>query len=439
MHPLCNTKQILSFTDTSLLGAGVAHIDTLAVFCPGAVAGDTAEIEITEVRKNYANARLVRLIDESPGRIPPDCGIFGRCGGCLFRHIRYTEEARLKEKAVHAALRRTVREECFEPIFCDTPSCYRNKVVFHLDEEFRHGYYAAQSHAHLYPADGRCHLHPEIFDRIAVTSAAILRTLSEKSSFRFCALGLRRAESGQCTAVLYAQKDTPDALSAAKLWAKALTEEHPEIIGAFYGSGAPEDGDTRIRCLCGEGYLSDRFLSLTLRISPAAFYQVNHAVAERLCETAAEFAALQPGETAADLYCGTGTIGLTLASLSPAAQVVGIEINESAVRDAEANAKLNHLQNIRFRCGDSATAERDGLHFDCIVIDPPRKGCSPEMLEALVRLNPARIVYVSCNPATLARDAAELAKAGWQITRAKPFDMFPRTGHVETVVCLTRK
>ena len=153
----------------------------------------------------------------------------------------------------------------------------------------------------------------------------------------------------------------------------------------------------------------------------------------------ARYADLQPGDVAADLYCGTGTIGLTLASLSPQATVMGIEIVESAVRDAVANRSRNHLSNIRFRCGDSATAEAEGMHFDCVVIDPPRKGCSPEMIGALLRLNPQRIVYVSCNPATLARDAASLAEAGWSITRAQPFDMFPRTGHCECVVKMEKE
>ena len=226
---------------------------------------------------------------------------------------------------------------------------------------------------------------------------------------------------------------------AAEAWAEEIRRKFPQAVGLFLAIGMPEERDVQYELLIGEKYLTDRFLNLNLQISPAAFYQVNHAVAQEMCRTIARYADLQPGEVAADLYCGTGTIGLTLAALSPQATVMGIEIVESAVRDAVANGSRNRLSNIRFRCGDSATAEAEGLRFDCIVIDPPRKGCSPEMIQALLRLNPRRIVYVSCNPATLARDAALLTDAGWRITRAQPFDMFPRTGHCECVVKMERE
>ena len=423
------------FTDTSILGAGVAHVDTIAVFCPHAVAGDVAEIEITAVKKRYAEAALLRILAPSTDRVLPDCTVFKNCGGCTFRHISYDAEAKLKEKSVRGALRRfdSIR---WDPIFTGMTDHYRNKTVFHLDSSFRAGYYAAATNRFCYPNDGGCLLLPPLFGEIARATTSSLQKSAQGLPFR--ALGIRKSDAGKFTAVLHAESDSSHIRRAAEAWAEEIRRAFPQATGLFLGIGMPEERGVRYELLCGEAYLCDSFLDLELQISPAAFYQVNHDVAQELCRAVARYADLQPGEIAADLYCGTGTIGLTLASLSPQATVTGIEIVESAVRDAVANAERNHLKNIRFRCGDSATAESEGMHFDCIVIDPPRKGCSPDMIEALTRLDPKRIVYVSCNPATLARDAALLAEAGWMITRAQPFDMFPRTGHCETVCLLTK-
>ncbi len=424
------------FTDTSILGAGIARVDNMAVFCPNAVAGDMAEFEITAVKKRYAEAKLSRLITPSADRISPDCGVFQECGGCSFRHITYEAEAKVKENSVRGALRRfdTVR---WDPIFAGEADHYRNKTVFHLDSSFRAGYYAAATNRFCYPGEDGCRLLPPLFGEIARETAAVLQ--KEARGLPFRALGIRQSADGSFTAVLHAESVDTAARRAAEIWAKEIRREFSRAVGLFLGIGMPEERDVRYELLIGENYLCDRFLGLELQISPAAFYQVNHNVAQELCRTVARYADLQPGEVAADLYCGTGTIGLTLAALSTQATVMGIEIVESAVRDAVANAERNLLPNIRFRCGDSATAEAERMRFDCIVIDPPRKGCSPEMIGALKRLNPRRIVYVSCNPATLARDAALLADAGWNITRAQPFDMFPRTGHCECAVKMERE
>lgn len=420
-----------AFTDTSILGAGVARVEDVAVFCPGAVAGDEAEIEIISVKKRYAEAKMIRLITPSADRVLSDCAISHKCGGCTFRHITYEAEAQLKEKSVRGALRR-FEDIRWDPIFIGEADHYRNKTVFHLDASYDAGFYTAATNRFCYPPQGGCRLLPPLFAAIARATTEILREQSPGLPFR--ALAIRRGAEDTFTAVLHAECDSDDIRRAAEMWAKGIWQEYPGTVGLFLGIGMPEEPRVRYELLYGEKYLTDRFLGLELQISPAAFYQVNHDVAQELCRTVARFADLQPGEVAADLYCGTGTIGLTLAALSPHATVMGIEIVESAVRDAVANAERNHLSNIRFRCGDSATAEAEGMHFDCVVIDPPRKGCSPAMIGALKRLHPRRIVYVSCNPATLARDAALLTEAGWKITRAQPFDMFPRTGHCECVV-----
>jgi len=429
-------KIILEVEDTSLLGAGVARRDGMVVFCPETVAGDRAEAVVTDVKKRFANASLVRLLEPSPMRCAPDCEAFGQCGGCVFRHIPYGEEAKIKERALHAAISRIAPEIRWEPIFTASPEQYRNKAVFHVSPEGTYGYYRAATHDLVYPAGGRCALlHPD-FDRIARFTADFLVETAPRAFF---ALALRRSCAGEYTAVLYAEKDTDSVSDAARAWSAALRKSFSAVAGTFLGIGAPWEDSAVMHPLEGEKYLRDRFLSLELQISPASFYQVNHEIAQALCRTVSEYAGLHPGECAADLYCGTGTIGMTLAALAPEAQVIGIEINRDAVRDAQENARRNALPNIRFRAGDSATAEADGLRFDCAVIDPPRRGCSREMLDALVRLSPERIVYVSCNPATLARDMTTLLAAGYRAVCARPFDMFPRTEHCECVVLLSRE
>ena len=434
MERSVGTRFTAGIEDMSLLGAGVAHIDSLAVFCPGTVAGDTAELEIAALHRRYAEARLVRLVTPSPDRCEAGCSCADRCGGCVFRAIRYEREAEIKRAAVAAALSHAGLDAAPDRIVTGVPDGYRNKAVFHLDAAGRAGIYAAATHRLVRPEGGVCRLCPPQFGEIAAATQALFAA----GNPHFAALALRRAKNGRFTAVLHARADGRAARSDAARWAQALSERFPTLAGAFYASGAPEDPAARYTRLYGEDALTDVFCGLTLRVSPAAFYQVNHEIAEALCRTVCEFAALAPGERAADLYCGTGTIGMTLAAAAPDAEVVGIEINKSAVRDAEANRTRNHLPNIRFRCADSAAVTAEAGPFDCIVIDPPRRGCSEEMRRALTDLSPARIVYVSCNPATLARDAAALAASGYRIAAVRALDMFPRTGHVETVCLMSR-
>lgn len=429
----------LTFTDTSLLGCGVACCGGIAVFCPGVLAGETALVRITEVKKKYAQAKPVQLLSASSDRIAPDCDAFGQCGGCVFRHVRYEAEAAIKDRAVRGALRRYTGGARIEPIVTAAPDAYRNKAVFHLAPDGSFGYYAAATHDIRFPRDGRCRLHAACMDEMARFTSGFLRGTAGVAEADFCALSIRQSTDGTCTAVLHARAANSSAQSFARLWANAVRCRFPQITGAFFGIGEPGNPSAQLSLLSGDPYLHDTFLSLKLRISPAAFYQVNHTVAEALCRTVADYAALQPGETAADLYCGTGILGMTLAAQTKSASVTGIEINPDAVRDAQANAAENQLSNIRFRCGDSASAGQEHKHFDCVVIDPPRRGCSPEMLRTLTRMAPERIVYVSCNPATLARDIAPLASEGYRLLRVRAHDMFPRTEHVETVCLLSKQ
>ncbi len=357
------------------------------------------------------------------------------CGGCVFRAVSYAREAEIKRAAADAMLSRVGFPVRTDSIVTGPPDGYRNKAVFHLSPEGKIGVYAASTHRLLPLAGGNCRLCPPFFGALA----AMTEDFFGGSNPYFSALSIRTAQSGRFTAALHTDNDNADALSLARRWADAAAERFPSLEGAFCASGAPDDPRVRYTALRGEDALTDVFCGLTLRISPAAFYQINHAVAEELCRTAAEFAALRPGERAADLYCGIGTIGMVLAAGAPEASVIGIEVNESAVRDAEENRLRNLLTNVRFRCADSAAVAGEAERFDCIVIDPPRAGCSSRMRQTLAALSPDRIVYVSCNPATMARDMAELANAGYAPVRARALDMFPRAGHVETVVSLSRK
>ena len=286
----------LPFTDTSLLGAGIARLGGLALFCPGAVEGDTAEVRILSVKKRYIEAELVRIVSSSSARCTPDCSVFGRCGGCIFRHISYSEETRLKENAVRGALRRFA-DAAWEPIYTASPEGYRNKAVFHLDPQYRAGYYAVSTNAYVaLPTEG-CALLPPLFAQIADRTHQTLEGFRADLPIR--ALAVRKSTDGHFTAVLYTEKTRADIRLAAKKWTDCMLHGFGNTVSGLYlAEGMPEDPRVRYERLIGEDCLTDEFLDLHLRISPAAFYQVNHDVAEALCRTVAEYADLQAGETA---------------------------------------------------------------------------------------------------------------------------------------------
>ena len=423
----------LTCTDTTILSSGVARIDGAVVFTDGAVEGDTVLVTITDVKKNFAKAKLSELISQSKYRRIPDCPVFEKCGGCSFRHIDYEYEKQVKKRAVEAAFRRAslsaVPVRDIISAGCDR---YRNKAVLHYDSDGSLGYYEASSKSSVFPIDYDCKLHPEFYAKILAFVFDFFADKPQKPTYIYI-------RSSKDKSVVTVGTENGRITDELKAFASAISHEDFSPDGIFAGSGnSPEDGE--LRYIYGNRSLCFEFCGLSVNVSPSSFFQVNLKAAEMLAYKVIEYAKPQRGDLIADLYCGTGILGMAIAKNTPDAKIIGVEINDDAVKNAKENAVVNGLHNISFFTGDSKdfASHLGNGSLAVAVIDPPRKGCSPETLEELVRLSPERIVYVSCNPATLARDLSVLAASGYSALEATPVDMFPKTGHVETVVLLSK-
>ncbi|MBQ6067224.1 MAG: 23S rRNA (uracil(1939)-C(5))-methyltransferase RlmD [Clostridia bacterium] len=436
----------LEITGYSSEGSGVGHYNGQAVFVNGAAAGDTAECVVIKAKPNYAVGKLVHILKASQDRVSPDCGAFPRCGGCQYRHISYDAELRLKQQKVADALNRIGHISVVpDPIVgTEAPERYRNKAQYPVCMEngrLSAGFYAPFSHRVI---DGKdCLLQPESFGAIlrAVARWAEkykIPTYDEstgKGLLRhvYIRKGFATNETMVCLVINGEKIYQPEALLAALLKADlsvktVLLNHNTEKTNVILGR--------RCTVLYGGGYIEDILCGKRFRLSPLSFYQVNHDQAQRLYEKAAGFAA--GAKTLLDLYCGAGTIGLTMAD--KVERLIGVEIVPEAVADAKVNAALNGVTNAEFLCADAAQAAKTlkerGLLPDTVILDPPRKGCDESLIRTLAEMAPKRIVYVSCDPATLARDCARLAEEGYEVKQAVPFDLFPRTVHVETVCLL---
>ena len=427
-------------------GLGIARIDGQVVFVHGAVRGETCDVLVMKVLKNAAFGKIAALAEPSPARRQPDCPYYGRCGGCDFRHMSYEEELWAKRARVQDALTRIGGAEVTveEILGAEQPLHYRNKSIYPISPAGEVGFYRARSHQVVHvehcliqkpEADALAQAVRDYIARFQVepyneaTGRGLLRHLYVRTSCR--------GESLACLLVngsrLPHEQELVDMLRAAA----------PGVCGVVLGENTRRGnailGD-RYRTLWGRDYLTDTLCGLELRLSVPSFYQVNHDQAQRLYEKALEYAGLTGRELAVDLYCGAGTITQVLARR--ARHVIGGEIVPEAIRDAEDSARRNGVENVEFLCGDAsrlaAELRQRGLRPDVICVDPPRKGLAPDVVEAAASMTPGRIVYVSCDPATLARDVARFAPLGYCPVRACAVDLFPGTAHVETVCLLSK-
>lgn len=427
-------------------GLGIARIDGQVVFVHGAVRGETCDVLVMKVLKNAAFGKIAALVEPSPARRQPDCPYYGRCGGCDFRHMSYEEELWAKRARVQDALTRIGGAEVTveEILGAEQPLHYRNKSIYPISPAGEVGFYRARSHQVVNvehcliqkpEADALAQAVRDYIARFQVepyneaTGRGLLRHLYVRTSCR--------GESLACLLVngsrLPHEQELVDMLRAAA----------PKTCGVVLGENTRRGnailGD-RYRTLWGRDYLTDTLCGLELRLSVPSFYQVNHDQAQRLYEKALEYAGLTGRELAVDLYCGAGTITQVLARR--ARHVIGGEIVPEAIRDAEDSARHNGVENVEFLCGDAsrlaAELRQRGLRPDVICVDPPRKGLAPDVVEAAASMTPGRIVYVSCDPATLARDVARFAPLGYRPVRACAVDLFPGTAHVETVCLLSK-
>ena len=438
-------------TDLTAEGNGVCRFDGMAVFVPGTAVGDIAEIRTVKVLKSYAFGIVERLVSPSPDRVENSCPVYKQCGGCLFRHISYDAECRTKNGIVRGAFTRIggLSPEFESFLAAEETERYRNKAQYPLavaDGKAVCGFYAPRSHRVIPVSD--CVLQPHIFSGIL---EAVLDYISEKKLSVYDEesntgiirhIYLRRgAHSGEIMVCIVVRKDISRQLSAL---CRVLTERFADIKSIVMNIN-PQKTNVILgeKCvtLWGSDTISDTMCGNRINISPLSFYQVNTLHAERLYAKALEFAAPQKSDTIADLYCGAGTIGLSMAKY--AAKIVGVEIVPQAVENAKENAALNSISNAEFYCGDAGEVfgklRKQGCKPDIIVIDPPRKGCSAETIDVIAEAAPRKIVMISCNPATAARDAKLLAEKGYSTDKVCGVDMFPRTGHVECVVLLSKK
>lgn len=442
------TAEITGFTSQ---GLGVARIEDRAVFIKGAIPGETCEIKIVKVAKTAVYGRLEKILTPSPHRIEPVCPHFGQCGGCDLMHMDYGLEAQLKRQRVYDVLQRIggVDPGSLPIAAAPTDRSYRNKAQFPVamtENGPAAGFFRARTHQLIPVTD--CYIQPP---EAHLAAQAVLSWMEQyhilpydeathKGYVRH--IFVRKAVvTGQVMVCVIANAQE---LPKRKQLVEALRAQVPGLATVVHNvntrPGNAILGD-RYHTLYGEGYIEDMLCGLTFRLSPASFYQVNHHQAQVLYEKAMELADLHGTETVLDLYCGTGTI--TLAMSRRAGQVIGVEVVPQAIEDAKDNALRNGVENARFFCADAGQAAlqlvAEGIQPDVITVDPPRKGISQEVIEAIAAMSPARLVYVSCDPATLARDVALLEEKGYHYRTGEAVDLFPRTKHVETVVLLSRE
>ncbi len=442
--------------DMNNLGYGVGHLDGQAVFVRGGVVGERVSAKVIKATKTYLVALCGKIEENSPNRCESDCKSYPACGGCVYRHITYGHELDLKRSYVRNAFKKAGLAVEVEPVrHTGEVSGYRNKAQYPIlrgkDGHLQIGFFAGSSHRLVPSID--CRLQPALFGHI---SQDVLRFLEKNHISAYDEstgkglvrhLYLRYGESTGETLVclvINGQK-----LPHEDEFADEITAEYPSVVGVLLNENTANTnvvlGDS-YRLLRGRNYLTDTLCGLSFKISPESFYQVNRNACELLYRIAKEKANLTGGETVVDLYCGIGTIGLTFSD--KAGEILGLEIVPEAVENAKENAKINHIANANFVCGDAGKPEtllneakkylQKPLRSAILLLDPPRKGTTPELIKAVEENGISKIVYISCNPDTLARDCAIFAGHGYEIGTVTPVDLFPRTGHVENVVAITK-
>ena len=442
----------LSVTALTSMGSGIGRFENMAVFVDGTAPGDEITAHIIKVKKNYAVGKLLKLHKKSKMRTESDCPVDARCGGCAYRHIKYENELEIKKQTVTDAMQRIggIDLECEEILSIKEPQFYRNKaqIPVGLDPEGKiiTGFYSKKSHR-IIDCD-ECRLQHRDFPKLieAVRKYVYENPVSiyneETGEGLLRHIYLRKGvKTGQTMVCLVINGDT---IPRKDKLIDKLLETDVSITSVVLNKNS-KDTNVVLGDVCetvyGSDFIEDELCGLRFRISPLSFYQVNPEGTELLYKRARDYAGLTGGEVLLDLYCGAGTIGMTMAE--KAKQVIGVEIIPQAIENAKENAKLNGIENVRFICDDAKGAAKtlydEGIRPDVVVVDPPRKGCSPEVLETIAKMSPDRVVYVSCDPATLARDCAAMKELGYEVGRLSAVDMFPRTTHVESVVLLSQR
>ena len=445
-----NDEIYLTVKGCTVQGSGVCDHEGMTVFVRGAVTGDRVLAHIIKVKKTYAVGIIKKLIQRSPMRAKNFCPIAEKCGGCCFAHIKYNAELEIKAQQVADNFKRLGKLDIVPDPIIPSPSAerYRNKAQYPVGSDGKFasiGFYAPMTHRIIDCAD--CLLQPKEFAEITDIFRDWIREKKIPVYSEADGTGLLRhvyirkaaaTEQIMVCAVANGEKlpeadDLIERLKAVNGVASIILNINRDKTNVVLGK--------ECRTLWGSDFITDELCGLKFNLSALSFYQVNHDGAEVLYEKAKEYASLTGGETLVDLYCGTGTIGMTMAK--NVKKLIGVEIVPQAVENAKENAKLNGIDNAEFICSDASQAAQTlferGEKPDVVILDPPRKGCDEALISTVAKMKPDRVVYVSCDSATLARDCRRFADLGYETLRATPVDMFPHTAHVETVVLLVRK
>ncbi len=423
-------------------GAGIARVDGFVLFIPGTVKGEKVLAHITKIKSSYGYAKALEIISPSPERIKPQCNVCNMCGGCSMWHMSYAEELRMKREKVRSALLKNGIDIMPDKVVSTgIITGYRNKAQYPVREQngkICTGFYRQASHTVI---EGECVIQPPIFEKIAhavitfmqknkikayneQTLSGVVRHIYLRASHGFENIMLCLVVNGE--------------FKLKNEFISELTVHFPEICTICINYNNKNTnvilGD-QYEIIFGNGNITDTLLGKKFVISPQAFYQVNHGGCEKLYSIVKEFAAIKESDRVLDLYCGIGTIGLCTADIS--CELVGVEIIPQAIENAKLNAQINGIQNAKFFSGDAGDIDSIANgDFDVVIVDPPRKGCDKRTLDFICDKKPNRLVYVSCDPATLGRDLNYMSNSGFKIEKVTPVDMFPRTYHIETVVRL---
>lgn len=435
MKPQIDQEVELCIERLGINGEGVAHLDGFTLFVDGALPGERVRARISESRKTFGRAEVVELLETSVHRVKPVCALFGKCGGCQLMHLSYDQQLETKRQRIVDALERIGKFSSVNVLPCipsPSPLAYRNKIQLPVGADLQLGLYAYNTHD-LIPID-QCHIHCELGEKAFQHIQRCIKTFPLEGELKHVLIKTA-VNTRQILVVLVTASNEP-LLALAEMIMIGM----PEIKGVVQNIN-PADSNVvlsrHFRKLIGQDWIEEKLHDLLFKVSPSSFFQVNPAQAEQLYQRVFEFAELTKDEIVLDAYCGVGTLALILAKHAKA--VIGVECVPDAIQDAEENAKRNGIKNVSFTCGQAEEFISTLESIDVAVLNPPRKGCEGAFLESLVNLAPRRIVYVSCDPATLARDLQFLCANGYKLTIVQPYDMFPQTAHVECVVQLILK
>jgi len=432
-----NDELIAKCLATTFDGQGIVKNEDYTIFVRDLLANEEAKIKIIKVKKHIAFAIVLELITKSSKRVDNFCSIGSKCGGCSYAHIAYSEQLVLKQQRVQDCFKKIAKMEDLpiQPILASPKiTRYRNKVQVPTRNNLM-GFYRKHSNDIVEFDD--CMVQSELSNQILKT---IKKLLVETKQLDVCKhiLIKHAAISNEIMVVLIIRENTLKDLDKIS---NKLISLYPEIKSIVLNINKRQDNvilGEHEKIIYGDGYIYEQLKDLKFRISSKSFYQINSYQTENLYNMALDYAQVTNNDIVVDMYCGTGTIGIFMAQ--KAKKVIGIEIVEEAVKDARYNAKLNQIENIEFICEDASVAIKKiaNQKIDVVVVDPPRKGLNNEGIKTIVAIEPKRIVYVSCDVATLARDVALFSSLNYQVEKIQPVDMFPYTNHVETVVLMSR-